>query len=235
MSRIIERIFLRKVRLSFPALHEPRAAMLGINEDPKYQATFLFAPNSENAKIVTDALYKVAVAEWGQQKAAAVVKSPDKIPLKSGDLKEKIPDGYAGMLYIAARSKNAPELRDANRQLITDRRIILDRFVPGYYVNAFIDLYPYHVKAPNGADIKTGIGCGLVAVQFAAYADAFGATMPGENEFPDCTAEAEASSAFKPVDLSPENTAPAPAYTNNNGAPVPPYLDNNGAPFDVPF
>lgn len=226
MAKKTERVFIRGARLSFPALDEPRATMAGGN-DLKYQATFLLEPNNPSLQQVRAALMSVASAMWGDR-AAAVLQNPDKNPLKSGDAKERVPEGYAGMLYIAARSKNAPELRDANPHvLITDPRQIREKFVAGYKVNAFVDLYPYEVKDARGVTIKSGIAAGLVAVQFCAYADTFsGVSKPAESDFPDCSAEAEQSGAMgggypaqQPAPAYPQS----PAYPQAQQQPAPAY------------
>ena len=247
MAKKNERVFIRGARLSFPALDEPREAMAG-QGDPKYQATFLLEPSNESVPLIQEALMSVARSMWGER-AAQVLQNPEKNPLKSGDAKERIPEGYAGMLYIAARSKNPPELRDANpRILITDKRTIREKFVAGYKVNGFIDLYSYEVKNPQGVTIKSGIAASLVSVQFAGYADAFsGVAKPAESEYPDCSAEAEASSAaaYSGYGAPAAAPAPAPAPVNtgypqpvNNGYPQPvnngyPQPVNNGYPQPV--
>jgi hypothetical protein len=239
MAKKNERVFIRGARLSFPALDEPREAMAG-QGDPKYQATFLLEPSNESIPLIQEALMSVARSMWGDR-AAQVLQNPEKNPLKSGDAKERIPEGYAGMLYIAARSKNPPELRDANPHiLITDQRTIREKFVAGYKVNGFIDLYSYEVKNPQGVTIKSGIAASLVSVQFAGYADAFsGVAKPAESEYPDCSAEAEASSAaaYSGYGAPAAAPAPAPAPVNtgypqpvNNGYPQP---VNNGYPQPV--
>lgn len=241
MAKKNERVFIRGARLSFPALDEPREAMAG-QGDPKYQATFLLEPSNPSIPLIQEALMSVARSMWGDR-AAQVLQNPEKNPLKSGDAKERIPEGYAGMLYIAARSKNPPELRDANPHiLITDQRTIREKFVAGYKVNGFIDLYSYEVKNPQGVTIKSGIAASLVSVQFAGYADAFsGVAKPAESEYPDCSAEAEASSAAAYAGYGTPAAAPAPAPAPapvNTGYPQPvnsgyPQPVNNGYPQPV--
>lgn len=234
-----ERVFIRGARLSFPSLDEPREAMAG-QGDPKYQATFLLEPSNPSVPLIQEALMSVARSMWGER-AAQVLQNPEKNPLKSGDAKERIPEGYAGMLYIAARSKNPPELRDANPHiLITDQRTIREKFVAGYKINGFIDLYSYEVKNPQGVTIKSGIAASLVSVQFAGYADAFsGVAKPAESEYPDCSAEAEASSAAAYSGYGAPAAAPAPAPAPvNTGYPQPvntgyPQAVNNGYPQPV--
>lgn len=197
-SKIRERIFISGARLSFPALDEPRETMPG-KGDLKYQATFVLTPDNPSVEKIRKAIEKVARAEFGD-KADAVIKSKEKSPLKYGNDKENIPDGYADNLYISAKTKYKPELRDANpRILITETEQIKSKFIAGYKVNGYIDLYPYAVKAPNGATIKSGIAAGLVSVQFVAYDSTFGGRGGdgmGAAAYPDESAACEASQAY---------------------------------------
>lgn len=230
MSKCNERVFIRGARLSYPALDKPRASSFDASgADPKYQATFLIAPDNPAIPAIRAAIQKVAEAEFGP-KALSVLQNPEKIPLRSGDAKENVPDGYAGMWYITAKSKNAPELRDANpRIIITGEQAIREKFVAGYYVNGFVDIYPYIVKNAAGAVLKSGIAASLVSVQFCRYADAFaGSAKPAESDYPDCSAEAEASGAAEfagswgaPIAAPAPAPAPAPAWGPQAAAPAP--------------
>ena len=228
MSKCNERVFIRGARLSYPALDKPRASSFDASgADPKYQATFLIAPDNPAMAAIRAAIQKVAEAEFGA-KAMSVLQNPEKIPLRSGDAKENVPDGYAGMWYITAKSKNPPELRDANpRIIITGEQAIREKFVAGYYVNGFIDIYPYIVKNAAGAVLKSGIAASLVSVQFCRYADAFaGSAKPAESDYPDCSAEAEASGAAEfagswGAPVAPAAQQAAPAWGPQTAAPAP--------------
>ena len=230
MAKTNERVFIRNARLSYPALDKPRASSFdAAGADPKYQATFLMEPSNPSVQAIWAAVQKVAAAEFGD-KAAAILKAADKVPLRRGDDKENVPDGYAGMLYLTAKNKNAPELRDANpRIMVTGEQAIREKFVAGYYVNGFVDIYPYCVKNASGAILKSGIAASLVSVQFCRYADAFaGSAKPAESDYPDCTAEAEASGAAEfagswgaPIAPAAPAPAPAPAAAPWQPAPAP--------------
>lgn len=211
MARISKRVFIRNARLSFPSLDEPRESMSG-DGSMKYQATFILDPSNPSVKTIGDALTAIAQEFFkDKDKAARILGDKRAMPLKKGDDREKIPDGYAGNLYIAAKSAYKPELRDANpRILITDAQKIREKFVPGYRVNAFVDLYPYD-KAGN-----KGIAAGLVSVQFAGYDEPFGGSAaPSASDFPDCSEASKLSdeaaqkyAASAPTAWGPEEDVP---------------------------
>ena len=199
-----ERVFIQNARLSFPALAEPRETMAG-NGDLKYQATFLLDPDNPSVKRLQEAIIKIARSEY-KEKADSVLKNRDKVPLKKGNDKETVSPGYENKLYISAKSKKQPELRDANpRVVITDPKVIMDKFVPGYRVNGYVELYSYSVKGPTGATIKSGIAAGLLSVQFAAYDDAFGTPLPSADDYPDCSDQVEKSQGYETDSFEEEN------------------------------
>ena len=202
-------VFLRDCRIAFPALDEPKAQMMG--GDPKYEVTALMAPDSEACKQLNAAVIQVAREGFGQQ-AERMLAAPGFSPVRSGDEREKIPAGYAGMFYVTAKSKQRPDLRDSNPKImITDPREIKEKFVGGYHCNIYVEVYSYQAKAPNGAIIKSGIATTLLGVQFAAYDHPFGGVHLTATDYPDVTAQAQASSMFKPADTSSQAPAPAPA------------------------
>ena len=52
------KVFIADARISYPALEEPRLSVNGDN--PRYEATFLFAPNSQAAQQLKQAVETVA-------------------------------------------------------------------------------------------------------------------------------------------------------------------------------
>ena len=239
MTKKTVRVFIGDARLSYPALDEPKPAMAG-SDDLKYQATFLLDPSNPTVETVRKAIWEVACAAWGDR-AQAMLQHPDKSPLRRGDDKEKVPDGYHGMLYINARSKNRPELRDANPiNLVISQEEIRQKFVAGYRVNAFVDIYAYEVRGGTGSVIKSGIAAGLISVQFKAYADPFsGSARPDASAYPDCSADAAASAQYAPAAQPQPTAAPAGGYPPAAGygapaaaAPAQPAQGNYGGVFD---
>ena len=95
-------VFLRDCRIAFPALDEPKAQMMG--GDPKYEVTALMPPDSEACKQLKAAVIQVAREGFGQQ-ADRMLATPGFSPVRSGDDREKIPAGYAGMVYVTAKNQ----------------------------------------------------------------------------------------------------------------------------------
>lgn len=209
-------VFLRDCRIAFPALDEPKQQMMG--GDPKYEVTALMAPDSDACKQLKAAVIQVAREGFGQQ-ADRMLATPGFSPVRSGDDREKIPAGYAGMVYVTAKSKQRPDLRDSNPQImITDPREIKEKFVGGYHCNIYVEVYSYQAKAPSGAIIKSGIATLLLGVQFAAYDHPFGGVHLTATDYPDVTAQAQASSVYKPADTSSQAQAPAAPAQQPQGA-----------------
>ena len=189
------RVFITDARLSYPSLVEPRKP-LNQGGEPKFDATFLVAPNSPAAQQLQQAIQSVADEEFGPN--AARILSNGGSPLKRGDDKQNPPAGYAGNLYITARSKMCPDLRDGNPKImITDPAMIRERFKGGYHVNAYVEIFAYQAKAPSGAVIKSGVGAMLLGVQFRAYDQPFGMTLSAA-DYPDESAAAAESAKFAP-------------------------------------
>ena len=219
------KVFLPDVRISYPSLVEPRAGLQG--GDPKYDATFLMAPDSGAAHNLTAAVQDIAQRAFGN---AAEKILRENSPVKKGDDKETPPAGYAGNLYITARSKMRPDLRDSNPQImITDPATIQDRFRGGYHVNAFVEVYSYEAKAATGAIIKRGIAAMLLGIQFKAYDKPFGGVSLSASDYPDESQSAAASSEYKP---EPAPMAPSAGAYAPGAAPANAYY--GGAPRQAP-
>ena len=95
-------------------------------------------------------------------------------------------------------------------------------------MNAYVDIAAYNF---NG---KKGVRASLVSVQFKAYADAFsGHAALSDDDYPDCSADADASSQFDPTggasamggsamdDYAPANAAPTAGASAMGGSAVP--------------
>lgn len=169
---VSERVFLKNVRVSYPALDEPKSFAGG---EPKFECTFLMEENSDNAKNVAATVKKVATDYFGDKARSVMVGNA--VPLHKGSDKNPIPDGYEGSLYIRAKSKNRPKLVGAKpTQTYTEALEIREVFRPGNFVNAYITLYAYDKGS-------RGVAAMLEAIQFRAVGDPL--TGSANFDFPD--------------------------------------------------
>lgn len=178
------RVILKNVRLSFPTLWEPKEYEPGDGR-PRYSATFLVDPGSENEVNIRKAIKAEADAKWGK-KADAILKSlegnSNKFCYLDGSIKEYT--GYEGKFYLTSHrqaSSGPPAVVDKDKTPLAP-----DSGKPygGCYVNASVDIY-----AQAGAN--QGIRCGLVAIQFAADGEAFAGSPATADDFDDLSSEDE--------------------------------------------
>ena len=183
------RVVLRNVRLSFPDLWIAKEFKAGDGR-PRYSATFLVEPGSDNDKNIRAAIRAEAELEWGK-KAEAMLKSVEshsgKFCYLDGNLKDY--DGYEGMFYLAAhRQKNqgAPKVVDKDKS-----ELQADDGKPyaGCYVNGSVDIYVQTGEFP-------GVRASLIAVQFAADGDAFSSAPATADDFEDLSSDDETEDDF---------------------------------------
>lgn len=178
---------LRNVRLSFPALFEPRAFDGdGGDSDKKnatYQATFLMAkpgkdPKDDNAKLVLDAVALVV-------KAGLKGKHPgkEKVCIRSGEEKgERGIDGYnADMCYVSSNSRKKVPVVDRDLTPLSEDD---NKPYAGCYVNATIRLWAQDNKYGKRVNAQ------LRAIQFWGDGEPFGeGAVDAAEEFGDTTEE----------------------------------------------
>ena len=134
------RATLLNVRLTFPALFEPKAVQG--STDAKFSATALFGKDHPQLGEIKAKIMAAATGKWGA-KAADVLKqlqAADKLCLRDGDGKSDY-DGYAGNLYINASNKIRPLAIGGGpdgRGAVTASD---GKFYSGCYVNMIVDFW----------------------------------------------------------------------------------------------
>lgn len=123
---------LNNVRLSFPALWQPRVGP-DANSKPSYQASFILDKKANAADIE-----KVRAVIAGIVKESFKGKQPPKICLRDGSEKPDV-DGYGdGVMFISARSDKRPEVvaRNMEKLIESDNKVYA-----GCVVNATVRLW----------------------------------------------------------------------------------------------
>lgn len=173
-------IQLKRVRLSFSALWEPKEPKAG--GKPKYSAAALFPKDHPQVAELRAVMKQVAAAKWGAR-AEAIYKqleATERLCLHDGDL--KMYDGYPGNYYVSASADVVPKNRrplvvDADKTVLTAAD---GRPYDGCYVNYNIEIW-----AQDHKDHGKRINATLRGVQFVADGDSFaaGASAATPDEF----------------------------------------------------
>lgn len=151
-------IKLNDVRLLYAAsLFQAQRGPNGEGE-PKFSATFGFAPNHPAVAAIREGFKTVAGEKWGA-KAGEVfmtLKAGGKLCLHDGDAKAD-KEGYKGNLYLSASNKITPLVIDGNKSPL---QAASGKLYSGCYVNGVISLW--------AQDNKFGrrINASLMGVQY---------------------------------------------------------------------
>jgi hypothetical protein len=173
MNTPANRIMLKNVRLAFPVLDVPEKFQG--QGDPRFSATLLLDPGSENEKLIKAAMFAAAEAKWGANKAQAAVDGlsrSGKTALGDGNTKDKY-DGFEGKLYVQAhaREKTPPTLLDMQAKPLPRNTGMI---YAGCYVNASIEFWA------QDNNYGKRINASLRGIQFVRDGDAFSGGRPAE-------------------------------------------------------
>ncbi len=149
-------VMLENVRITFPALFEPKAAEAG--QKPKFSAAFLMAKDHPAVAAIKNAIVAAAQEKWGAKHEAILKElfAGGKLCLRDGDAKASYA-GYAGNLFISASNDARPLVIDGNRSPLTQAD---GKPYSGSYVNAKVQIW--------AQDNKYGkrVNASLMGVQF---------------------------------------------------------------------
>lgn len=147
-----------------------------------YNCKFIMPPDHPQIDAVEAMELQVAKDKWGAKAAdiLKIIKAKDMGALHDGDTQRS--DGFAGNLYLSARSDQRPTTYDRLRKSVTAEDGVI---YSGCYVNAKLLIW--------AQDNQYGkrINCQLLGVQFARDGDSFAAGAPPAeaDDFPELSAE----------------------------------------------
>lgn len=165
-----DRIMLKKVRLSFPALFTPKARD---GKEPKY-STMILLPKSDKAayKALKEAEKEAAVEKFGKvpAKLASIIHDGD------AEGEEEWPE-RAGHWYmtVSASQQYRPGIVDKNREAVIDQSEVYS----GVHANVTVRAFAYDFEG------KKGVSFGLGNVQVLGYGESLAGGIAAEDEFDD--------------------------------------------------
>lgn len=180
MSKLMNetKVLLTNVRLSYPALFEPRGFE---GQEPKYSASLIIPKNDRKSlEIIKEAIEnaKKVALERGVFKGNKIPANL-KTPVRDGDTERPDDEVYEGAYFINANSKHAPAVVGKEKDISSGKAISLgeDDVYAGCYINVTINFYGYSQAGNNG------IAAGLGNVQKEGEGERLGGRSSAENDF----------------------------------------------------
>jgi hypothetical protein len=165
-------VLLKNVTLAFPALGEPQAYGEG---EPAYGAKFPIEPNSENAKLIEDAIKAEAKETWKDKadSVLAMLVEDGKVAYSRREYRsKKTGEPYAGFektFYLGTRNTTVqPSVYDQYGDEVVGKAEITRKAFSGAVVNASIEVW--------AQDNKWGrrINCSLRGIMLTGEGQSFG-------------------------------------------------------------
>jgi hypothetical protein len=165
-------VLLKNVTLAFPSLAEPQSFGEG---DPAYGAKFPIEPNSENAKLIEDAIKAEAKEAWKDKadSVLAMLVEDGKVAYSRREYRsKKTGEPYAGFektFYLGTRNASVqPSVYDQYGEPVVGKAEITRKAFSGAIVNASVEVW--------AQDNKWGrrINCSLRGIMLTGEGQSFG-------------------------------------------------------------
>ena len=157
-------IMLPNVRVAFPNFWVATAVKEG--DKKAFSGSFIMPPDHPIVAVVRAGITAVAIAKWGEG-ATDILRAliaGDKVCLHNGDLKAQY-DGFAGNLYVSARSPGRPLVIGQDKALLAEED---GKPYSGCYVNAQVALWAQQNNFGKRVNAQ------LRGVQFLRDGESFG-------------------------------------------------------------
>ncbi len=169
-------IWIKRARLSFPALVTPKASAPGA--DPKYSADLIIEPDAVEWGELSQLIQTIATEKWADQATTILgMINNDKRQRCYGQGSEKLKAsdgtiyaGYEGKMYLGGNNKSQPQLMGTDGQPLPPTANVNELFNGGNYVSAILNIWP------QDNQFGKAIRGNLVAVQFLEKGESFGVT-----------------------------------------------------------
>lgn len=178
------KVILSDVRIAFAKIWEPE--QFNGTGEPACSASFIIDPTRQASELkkIADTIKAVAVEKWKEKATTTLqsLKAKGDLCLHSGAEKADY-DGFADMMFIAARNKARPIVVDRQKNPLTAAD---GKPYSGCYVNVAVDIW----AQDNGYGKR--VNAKLLSIQFVRDGDAFGGGAPGSaDDFDEIAGEDE--------------------------------------------
>ena len=144
-------------RLSYANVFEPKSFN---GQEEKYSTAILIPKDDKETVALIESAIEAAKEDGKNSKWKGKVPANFKNPLRDGDEERPDDENYAGMYFVNANSKRAPQVvtrfRDANGKPI---RATEEDVYSGCWANVSVNFFPYDTSG------NRGVGAGLNNIQ----------------------------------------------------------------------
>lgn len=166
----LKKVTTGKFRVSFPHAFKSQTTPSG---EQRYSVVMLFDKKDKEPIQKLEMLARAAAYEkWGED-SVKTKKVKIAWPFRDGEEKAEQYDGYEGMVFATASSKNKPKVVDKAVEPILDEA----EFYPGCYARAAVNAYAWEWKG------KKGVSFGLINLQKLGEGEPFGFSSKPEDDF----------------------------------------------------
>lgn len=159
-------------RISYANIWEPKAINDG---EEKYSVSCLIDKKDTATLAKIEAAVAAAKEDGKTRRWNGKIPPNLKLPLRDGDIERPDDESYEGCMFLNATSKDAPQIVDRRKQLITDPMMVYS----GCYCNISINFYAFNA---NG---NRGVAAGLGNVQFVKDGERLSGKASADADFDD--------------------------------------------------
>lgn len=120
--------------------------------EPKYSSALLIPKTDKEAIDALNAAIEAAKEEAKGKSWGGKIPGNLKLPIHDGDVDRPDDDAYAGMVYLNASSKDAPQIVDQKKQPITDPMKVYS----GCWCNVSLNCRGYNFNGTKGVTFYLG-------------------------------------------------------------------------------
>ena len=175
-------------RISFANIWEPKS----INgSDPKYSVSCLIHKSDKDTLMKINAAIEAAKELGMTKKWGGKIPPNLKTPIHEGNIDRPDDPAYKDVVFFNASSKDAPQVVDRKKQLVTDPLMVYS----GCFCNVSVNFYPFLAGG------NKGVAVGLGNIQFVKDGEQLAGRTSAASDFDEIEGEDDGFAAVSDEEL----------------------------------
>lgn len=154
--------------------------------DERFSVVMLFPKNADLSGLKQLA-YEAACKKFGKDAIDGKKIKGLRSPFRDGEEKSDKYDGYEGMIFVTASTKNKPKVVDKDPSVLLHGD---SEFYSGCYGRAMVNAYAYDNKG------NKGVAFGLISIQKTRDGEAFGMSSNPEEDYDNLSDDGQSSQDY---------------------------------------